>query len=176
MGAPYVPSAIANEFLERAAKAGKTLTPMQLLKLVYMAHGWSLALTENPLINECVQAWKYGPVVPSLFHEFKSFGGGTINRLSEYVDYLEESNSIEIVVKKPFIDEGDVPSKTLIDWVWQKYGSYTGKALSAMTHLDGSPWKVTYKPGEGENHTNIVIQNEVIKAYYKKLWAERNAV
>jgi|GEM_PF-5349088 len=36
----YSPSVIANYFLDRASKEGRAVTPMQLLKLVYIAHGW----------------------------------------------------------------------------------------------------------------------------------------
>ncbi|WP_347264828.1 type II toxin-antitoxin system antitoxin SocA domain-containing protein, partial [Nitrobacter sp.] len=58
---------IANRFLEIATEKGDTLTPMQLLKLVYIAHGWMLGLYGVPLIVDEVQAWKYGPVIPSLY-------------------------------------------------------------------------------------------------------------
>ena len=40
----YSASAIANEILARATGAGVSLTSMQLIKLVYIAHGWSLAV------------------------------------------------------------------------------------------------------------------------------------
>jgi len=44
---------------------------MKLQKLVYYAHGWHLALNNEPLIDEQVECWQYGPVISSLFHEFK---------------------------------------------------------------------------------------------------------
>ena len=52
-------------------------TPMHMIKLVYLSHGWMLGLRERSLINEAVEAWRYGPVVPSVYHRFKSFVGGT---------------------------------------------------------------------------------------------------
>jgi uncharacterized phage-associated protein len=63
----YDPKAIANYFIARAAADGKRLTPLQLIKLVYIAHGWYLGLTGEPLINEPPEAWQYGPVIPSLY-------------------------------------------------------------------------------------------------------------
>jgi uncharacterized phage-associated protein len=64
------PIAIANYFIELA----KFITPMKLQKLVYFAHGWCLALADKPLINEKIEAWQYGPVVSSLYREFKKYG------------------------------------------------------------------------------------------------------
>ena len=58
---------IANEFLRLAKESGQSLTPMQLLKLVFIAHGWMLGLYGEPLISDDVQAWKYGPVIPDLY-------------------------------------------------------------------------------------------------------------
>lgn len=51
--------AVANYMLAVAEKKGMTLTPMQVLKLVYLAHGWSLAWFGRPLIRDDVEAWDY---------------------------------------------------------------------------------------------------------------------
>ncbi|WP_131993555.1 type II toxin-antitoxin system antitoxin SocA domain-containing protein [Dokdonella fugitiva] len=40
---------------------------MQLLKLVYLCHAWTLGLLGRPLLREEVQAWRYGPVFPALY-------------------------------------------------------------------------------------------------------------
>src|ERR1700722_8483585 len=76
---PYPATVIANEFIALASKAGSALSPLKLQKLVYFAHGWCLALTGRPLISDRVQAWQYGPVIPSIYHEFKYVGNGSIS-------------------------------------------------------------------------------------------------
>jgi uncharacterized phage-associated protein len=54
---PFDSKAVANEFLKLAEQDGVKLSPMKLLKLVYFAHGWHLALKGEPLLNERVEAW-----------------------------------------------------------------------------------------------------------------------
>jgi len=58
------PRIVADDILYLARQANNPLTPMQVLKLAYIAHGWQLGLHGRPLINEPVEAWKYGPDLP----------------------------------------------------------------------------------------------------------------
>ena len=72
------PKAIANYFLELARADDEELSPLKIQKLVYYANGWHLAIKGKPLISEQVEAWPYGPVVPSLYRAFRSYGDGPI--------------------------------------------------------------------------------------------------
>lgn len=167
---PYDAKAVANEFLKVAEKEGKKLTPMQLIKLVYFAHGWHLALTGDPLINENVEAWRYGPVIPSLYHEFKVFGNGVINREATRFDFVKtETGAFTLVQRKPEIPAGSYASQ-LIQRVWDVHKHLSAIQLSNMTHQPDSPWTLT--PGKEFKGTDI--PNEVIKDYFRKV-AERNA-
>lgn len=58
--------AIANHFIMRRWRDGVHVSPMKLQKLVYFAPGWYLALFNKPLIDERVEAWKFGPVILSM--------------------------------------------------------------------------------------------------------------
>jgi uncharacterized phage-associated protein len=55
---------------------------MKLIKTVFIAHGFYLASKDKPLVNEFVQAWKYGPVIDSVYHEFKGLGHKPIKFLA----------------------------------------------------------------------------------------------
>lgn len=54
-------SAVANEFLEKSDK----ISVLKLVKLCYIAQGFSLAVLDRPIFNDDrIEAWKYGPVAP----------------------------------------------------------------------------------------------------------------
>src|SRR5256885_15287234 len=72
---------IANYFIQRGIDSNKSVTPMKLQKLIYFAHGWYWAIKNEPLIDESVEAWKYGPVIPSVYHAFKHYGTDSIKSL-----------------------------------------------------------------------------------------------
>ena len=67
--------AIANYFVEKSKedKQCEKLTLLRLVKYVYIAYGFALVLLGRSIINDRfdkVEAWKYGPVIPSVYHSF----------------------------------------------------------------------------------------------------------
>lgn len=144
---------VANRFLELARARGQSLTPMQLLKLVYIAHGWTLGLTGQPLVDQKVEAWQYGPVIRDLYNATRQYGGGAIS------------------APVPAFPGALAPAEeNMVSQVYDLYGQLGGLALSNITHMPDTPWANTYKQGSfGE-----VISNDVIAAHYRKLNAERN--
>ncbi|MDQ3330433.1 MAG: DUF4065 domain-containing protein [Planctomycetota bacterium] len=127
---PFTSKAIANFFLDLAADDPDGLSPMKLQKLVYFAHGWHLAITGKPLINEQIEAWKYGPVIQSLFHEFKEFGAERIDRCAR-----DWKGNVPKVAK----NSGNHFVQALLRKVWREYGKFSATKLSNMTHQPGTP-------------------------------------
>jgi uncharacterized phage-associated protein len=163
--------AIANWFLARAAAEGKTLDPMKLQKLIYFAHGWSLALTDIPLITEHPEAWDYGPVIPSVYHEFKSFGRKPITEKAKRFEpedpsatTFEDLMKARFVVIEPKIVE-DPDAEALLERVWQVYGPRTGIQLSNMTHApDGAWYRAFHELANGRR--GVDISDALIKAEF----------
>lgn len=145
---------VANRFLELAAAKGRTLTQMQLQKLVYIAHGWKLALAASPLIRDEVQAWQYGPVIPRLYSALRSFRDqpvrGPLASDGDHLDTVEDS---------------------LVEQIYDIYGHYSGPQLSRLTHAAGTPWERTYRP----KSFGLVISNDKIQDHYKRLAQERTS-
>ena len=164
----YSPKAIANFFLELAASKGESITPMKLQKLVYYAHGWYLGYTRQPLIDEAIEAWQYGPVIPSLYHEFKQFGScGIKSKATEF-----DGARFDFVEVQPPQEES---TNKFLSNVWNSYGKYTGAKLSEMTHAEGSPWEGTWKAARGMKGADIPLDliEQHFKAVIKKLTSQR---
>src|SRR5262245_56745225 len=99
--------AVANFFLEKGFKEEIPISPMKVQKLVYFGHGWSLGLTGDPFIEEVIEAWPYGPVIKSLYHEFKGYGNGPITVLATEAVWPTGTKFEEMDVVAPRITDGD---------------------------------------------------------------------
>lgn len=159
MPSPYSPKAIANYFLNLAEENDGDLRPLKLQKLIYFAHGWYLAIYDKPLIDESVQAWKFGPVIPSIYHEFKEFGRYPINRPALVLKGLK--------LVAPNVD--DKSDKEFLDKIWEVFSGFTGVQLSNMTHEGDSPWHQTWFKDGAESNKSIPIDDEKIKQYFNSL-------
>jgi len=96
---------------------------MSLLKLVYIAHGWHLEITGEPLIENHIEAWQYGPVIPDVYRAFRTQGISVQN-----IDPNHPS------------DVSD-DAKILLNQIYDIYGDMSPFKLSALTHVLGGPWE-----------------------------------
>lgn len=152
--------AIANYFLKLAEKDGAELTHMKLQKLVYIAYGWHFAFFEKPMLSETVEAWRWGPVFPVLYAEFKHYGNQPITKpgIVPINDAEEEEE-----VTEPDLQE-------FLQAVWDNYKSYSSLELSALTHEEGTPWRTTIEQHQNYKHmfpSSLVIPQDLIADYYK---------
>lgn len=152
------PIAIANYFVGKALEHGDPITPMKLLKLTYIAHGWHLGLYSEPLINEAVEAWTYGPVVRSVYHAFKKHGRDNVTSLYSFV-----AEDGRLITPLP---EGESLPKFL-DKVYDTYRAYDGLALSTLAHMEGTPWDAVVRGKRLRDNYSAPIPNRVIEEYYK---------
>lgn len=141
---------VADAILKIAKAQGKRLTPMQIVKLTYIAHGWSLGLRGRGLFGNKIQAWQYGPVIPDLYHATKSYGRTPIP--------LESIGNTDEVGVTP-------EDRAFLEGVFAKYGHLSGIDLSYLTHRPGTPWKQVYEPGV----MGIEIPAHLISEHYKEL-------
>lgn len=159
----YRAAHIANFILEKAEKDGVAIDTLKLLKLVYIFFGWSSAFLDRYIFEDSIQAWKYGPVIPPLYHEFKHFGKDPIEEgfRASIFDPFDEDNPLE----KPII--GDNKDKELfqtLDIIWNVYKDAPANHLVAMTHERGTPWWETYDGSRDKE-----IPKSRIYRYYKPL-------
>ena len=143
----YPALAIANYFIDKGNVEDDPLDHLRLQKLVYIAHGWNLAVHGEPLIREAVEAWKYGPVIPSLYHQFKRWGNDLITE-----------NGVELSgmrARVPNVEYGDERVRQVLDAVWDGYKRFSGVQLSNLTHESGTPWDATWREQRGKGSARI---------------------
>lgn len=146
---------IAFRLLNFAKEDGYIMPQMKLLKLTYIAHGYYLGFYDKALFIDEVQAWKFGPVIPSLYQITKRFGNHNV-----------DSFIVGLYCKKTLTPEDD----KFLRMVWNAYKNNGGLQLSTLTHQEGTPWSQVYKEGISD----LTIDNEIIKDYYKKLISDRS--
>lgn len=142
--------AIANIFVGKSLDDNKPFTVTQLVKLVYIAHGWTLGYTNKPLIRDEVQAWVAGPVVPLLYDTFTQNGPIT--------QKATDSNGLEYSAK---ISD---PEKIIIGNVYKEHSGLSLQKLADLTRIYNEPWSLY---GGGYYYPSIKTKD--IKNYYRKL-------
>jgi len=157
---------ISNYFIEIAKIKGSEIKPLRLMKLVYIAHGYILASLDKSLLNprfDKVEAWKYGPVIPSVYHSFKEYGnnpikGKTVIFIGEYAS----DGEIDIKTEEPTLQ--DKQARKICDFVWKRYSRFTDWEIVDFLHKKQSPWGLVYEEGK-----NKEIPDLYTKLYFRKI-------
>ena len=132
-------------------RRGVSTTPMHLIKLIYICHGWMLGLHDDVLLYEPVEAWRYGPVVPSVYHRYKTFRAAPID-----IRAVDQDGRLS------------TQECALIDFVNDSYSDLDALQLSSLTHEPGTPWHKTVRA----HGVGAIIPNALIKEYYKEFFHE----
>lgn len=112
------------------------------------------------LYEDKIYAYKYGPVVKSVYDRYKRQGYKEIEQEEEDIDVtgVHEMPSRSRIL---FAEDGITKVKS-IDETIDEYGSLTANELVDITHKAYPPWD---KAGRGEEKDKI-IDKEIIKKYH----------
>jgi uncharacterized phage-associated protein len=131
---------IANKIISKTdLEHGDTISNLKLQKMMYYQQGFHLAYFGTPLFDEDIVAWQYGPVVPSVYKEYKSFESNSISTSKEGISLSNDEEE-------------------LFNNVYEEYNQFSAVALMKMTHEE-SPWKTT--------EINSVISRDKMMAFFK---------
>jgi uncharacterized phage-associated protein len=146
-------TAIANEFLRLRANDS---WPQQMLvqKLVYIANGWTLAITGEALVGEDAEAWDNGPVYRSIWDHIRDYGYG-----KPYNQLIDPNSG------SPFSADLSREEMDIIHHVSRKYGPMGAVRLSEITHRPDTPWTKAFF-GKGRNSR---LDREAIRDHYVNL-------
>ena len=145
--AKYTALDIANFFVGLANSIpNEQIDNLKLNKLCYYAQAWSLARLGEPLFDDAIEAWRYGPLIPCVYHTYKLCGDNPIKAPSyEFKESLFSSEELSLLTD-----------------VYITYGKYTSRALIDRTHLPGSPWSQVY-----EEMQNNEISLDSMRSYFE---------
>ncbi len=139
----YNVSEIAKKVISKThPEYGDVMTNMKLQKMLYYLQGFNLAFLGKPLFEEEIEAWMYGPVVPSVYEEYKCNGSTAI---------MPEEGFVPISLSEE--------EENIFDQVYENYGQFSATKLMEMTHKE-APWACT-TPGIGN-----IISKDAIKSYF----------
>lgn len=148
---------VANSILERGFSEDIDITPMKLQKLTYLVYKKYYQDTNRILFQDRFEVWKYGPVVRSIYDQFKNNKGNAIK------DYCKEPDGTIFIV-----NEDNSPSfKNAIEEIWNKYKFYDGIPLSAMTHRKGTAWYKAAKRNDAYLSDSDIKEEEVFTSEKK---------
>lgn len=140
--------AVANVMIQRGLENGDPLTPLQVIKLTYLCQAWMLGMFGMPIFRQKVEAWAYGPVINDVYQEVKKYGSRPV------------TDSIRARLGEDF----DEYETHILEEVYRVYGNMDGMDLSALTHVEGSPWFQTKLANP--RRRNAVIDPKLIERYY----------
>ena len=151
MSQPLTAIEVAKYLLFKSNSEGDLITNLKIQKLLYYAQAWYLVNYSQPLFQDAIKAWKFGPIVENAYHHFKRF------RYSP-IEFLNRERIEEKIPEK---------EKKYLDEFYGVFKNYSASDLTEMSHNE-APWKNT---ALGETITNDAIMN-FYKAQYKKSVAQ----
>lgn len=118
------------------------ISNLKLQKLLYYAKGFHQAIFEEALFPEKLWAWTHGPVVPDMYHQYKSYGAGPITA-QEY----DPSSKF------------DEEQLELLNEVWSVFGQFSAWKLRDMSHNE--------KPWLDHEENASMIEDDELASYFK---------
>ena len=159
---------VANYIIEYSNKKGYPINNLKLQKLLYFVNARNIVENGSPLFEEEMEKWKYGPVVPSVYHEYKRFGAFAISDNDLVREYI-------VFDTNPFADLSDlkivkyesdaVENYQLIEDTVDALLDFDPFDLVDITHSH-TPWKKE-EPRIKDGVKGIKYTTEEIREYFE---------
>lgn len=108
---------------ERFEMVGDGISNLKMQKLLYFIQKTHYSVYHEPFFDDSIEAWQYGPVIPTIYHHFKEYGRDNIDifKLGDFLQHKEKLTISQIGV---------------VDFVWDRYYQYSAGALVDISHQD----------------------------------------
>ena len=154
-------SITASQAAQRICEIGDwKVTNLRIQKVLYYAH--MIYLGENdrkPLIDESFEAWKYGPVIPSLFWMIS--------------DSKENPPSQNVFRSVKHIDDNS-PEAKQIRGACELTSEISTWNLVKSTHQEGGAWKITqdHKKTNFFSPRKIISNDEIFNEFQRLIQSD----
>lgn len=152
--------AIANAMLEESDRIGQFITPLALQKLLYFAHSLFLIEQKQPLVSGYFEAWKNGPVHPTVYGAFKAAGRAPIS-------FRATGVNIGTGLRYEIAATPDRDIRSHLARVIQSYGRMTPGRLVDISHAKDAPWHYVVDKGRTSLALGLRIPDTVILERFK---------
>ncbi|WP_205479368.1 type II toxin-antitoxin system antitoxin SocA domain-containing protein [Sphingomonas arenae] len=144
---------MADKFIALAKQDGRTLDQLQLQKLVYIAHGWCLAATGQPLTGDRPEAWDHGPIYRRLADALAGRGLDPVFGTTSCQADAETSSGLDAV------------EVAMIVRTYKEYGSFPASQLSNLTRRANAPWEQVYQRGAGrfKDISHLLVREQFVE-------------
>lgn len=136
---------IARYIVWKENENGRPVSNLRLQKLLYFIQAQFIRVFGDACFSNRIEAWDFGPVVPSVYHKYKRFGSSCIP--------VENGDNLEFDCST---------HEELIEATLNLCAHYNTSSLVSITH-EQDPWKNAYKQFDSE------ITPEAIQDYYRRM-------
>lgn len=157
----YDARAVANFLLDYADQRSRPVTHLTLQKIIYFCHAWHLALHDEPLVGDPVEAWGHGPVFRSVYKSFKSARRG-------YVDFRAKGMNFQRGKEEIIRYDFDNELQFFLTNIFDVYAKYTASDLRRISHRKGGPWDEIWSRGSQGAFVGMRIPNALIGKYFRE--------
>lgn len=142
---------VANYYIAKANhEEGRHLYPQAVIKLVYFAHAWMLAIHGRPLLNHQVDCWEFGPHFQHL-----------------YKGLIQVHNLFAFPIARQPLARFDPEEQRIVDEVYAKYSYLDPVQISALCNQEDSPWHQAWsqrKPWWDD----VYLSDAAIQSHYRR--------
>ena len=145
-------SDVAKLIVQYRADTGAPVDRLSLQKLIFYAQAFCLARNGEPLFQDRFKAWRLGPVIPGIWHDFPANGGGNL--------IIPDEN-------EPIPRLNEESEACILDAV-QFFSRMSPFILSEATHKE-DPWLEARGDLDWRDNSDTLISVDSIRTYYAEL-------
>ena len=131
----FYATTVANTVLRKASENGAEVTCLKLQGILYFLASHYAKITNKRLFNEDFETWTHGPVLPSIYRKFGSYGPEPIRGYAK--DAAGVVEFVNLQDNKTF--------RTVLDNVYDATINHTGTHLRQITRNAKSAWNIADK-------------------------------